>query len=189
MWRWVLAIVILIISIGVAAWAGEYIGLWSVSRRVLDLAVTHPALAPHVEMYRVGRGDWREWERRQREQAQWEEDLRREAVRLAEEEARLAREWRELEKEREALKREEERIAARLQELQAAQEEAETLDRLREIYEAMRPADAAAVVESLDDDMVVELLQLLDARRAARILGEMSPERAAALTGLVRQDR
>jgi len=180
---------LLIVAIGVAAWAGEHIGLWSVTRRVLDWAVAQPALSPHIEMYRIGRSDWREWEQRQRAQAQREEELRREARRLAEEESRLAREWRELEKQREALKREEERIAAMLEELEAAQQEAAALDRLREIYEAMRPADAAAVVESLDDETVVELLRLLDARRAARILGELPPERAAVLTGLVRQDR
>src|SRR5690625_3114761 len=148
-WRWGFAFMLLVVALGVAAWAGEHIGLWSVTRPMLDWAVAQPALAPHAQMYRVGRGDWREWERLQRHQEQWEEDLRREARRLAEEEARLARERRDLEQRYEALKQEEERIAARLEELEGALEEAEALERLREIYEAMRPADAAAVAENM----------------------------------------
>lgn len=186
-WKWLFAIVLLAASLATAAVAGEYIGLWSVSRPLLNWATTIPAFQPHVQMYRVGRGDWQEWERRQEEQAQWEEDLKREARRLRDEWARLEAERKALEQRAEALRREEARIAARLEELEGAQRRADNLDRLREIYQAMRPEDAAAVAESLDDALLVELLETMETAQAARLLAELDPERAARLTRLVRQ--
>lgn len=181
------ALSLLVLSLLVAAVAGEYVGLWSISRPALNWAVRQPALAPHVAMYRVGRGDWEEWEERQEAQRQWEEDLRREARRLADEWVRLETERRALERQMEALKQEEARIERRLAALEEAERRAEGLERLRELYAAMRPEEAAVAAAELDDGLLVELLQGMDAARAARLLGQMDPERVARITRLMRQ--
>lgn len=181
------AVGLLLTSLVVAAAAGEYIGLWSVSRPLLRWAASIPAVAPHVQMYRIGRGDWEEWQQERDALVQWQMDLEREARRLTDEWARLETERRALEAREEALRREEARIAARLEELEQAEERAATIDRLREIYEAMRPEEAAAVAEKLEDAVLLQLLTNMEPARAARLLGQLDPDRAARLTRIARQ--
>lgn len=189
MWKWALAISLLILSLGIAAGVGEYIGLWSVSRPMLDWAIAQPALSPHAEMYRIGRGEWREWSERVAGLEEWEGDLQREAARLREEWARLEVERKALARSQQELEREEARIEQRLAELHEAEERAMNLGRLREIYEAMRPDEAAQVAESLEEETLVALLSAMEARRAAQLLERMEPAQAARLTHLIREAR
>jgi magnesium transporter len=49
------------------------------------------------------------------------------------------------------------------------------------LLEALRPADAADLLESLGDDMLARLVQVWNPARAARALHELEPERQAAL--------
>lgn len=49
------------------------------------------------------------------------------------------------------------------------------------LLDALRPADAADLLESLGDDMLARLVRVWDPARAARALQELEPERQAAL--------
>jgi len=54
--------------------------------------------------------------------------------------------------------------------------------RLSQIFAAMQPEDAAAVLEQLDDAQLEGILLAMQGRNAAPILAEMEPVRAAALS-------
>jgi magnesium transporter len=73
---------------------------------------------------------------------------------------------------------------------QAPAETQESLNRLASaertgealgLLEALRPADAADLLESLGDDMLARLVRVWDPVRAARALQELEPDRQAAL--------
>src|SRR5690606_23966660 len=106
----------------------------------------------HVEMYRVGRGDWEEWERRAQALQEWEEDLKREALRLKDEWNRLEARSRELDQRERDLDARRAEIDRQLAQLEEARRQAMSLNRLREIYEAMGVQEAAQVAETLSDE-------------------------------------
>jgi hypothetical protein len=58
-------------------------------------------------------------------------------------------------------------------------------ERMAKIFGAMKPPDAAKVLQNLDDLEVRAILSFLSDRKAAEILGNFEPERAAALSRLV----
>ncbi|EHH68211.1 MotE family protein [Gluconobacter morbifer] len=58
-------------------------------------------------------------------------------------------------------------------------------DRLVRIYEAMKPADAAAIFNVLDLRVGVALLNRMNARKASAIMEAMSPQRAILVTQLL----
>ena len=58
----------------------------------------------------------------------------------------------------------------------------EQLTKLVKIYEAMAAEEAAKALEKLDDDTAVQLLSSLKARSAGKIMGQLDPARAAALS-------
>ena len=61
----------------------------------------------------------------------------------------------------------------------------EDTDRLVRIYEAMRPADAAAIFNVLDLRVGVPLLKKMSPRKASAIMALMSPQRAILATQLL----
>jgi len=50
--------------------------------------------------------------------------------------------------------------------------------KLSRVYEAMRPEDAAAIVAQLDDQTVRVILDNMNERQAARLMGALPPDRA-----------
>jgi len=58
-------------------------------------------------------------------------------------------------------------------------------ERMAKIFGAMKAPDAAKVLQNLDDLEVRAILSFLSNRKAAEILGNFEPERAAALSRLV----
>ncbi|MFT5367592.1 MAG: flagellar motility protein MotE (MotC chaperone) [Candidatus Latescibacterota bacterium] len=56
----------------------------------------------------------------------------------------------------------------------------ERLDQMITLYNAMRPADAAAIMDGLDDGLVLEILPRLKQRQAARILNTLSDDQRKA---------
>ena len=59
--------------------------------------------------------------------------------------------------------------------------------RLAKIFEAMKPKQAAPVLSQLDNDVIVLILLKMKERPAAKILGEMSVERAASISRQISQ--
>ncbi len=58
----------------------------------------------------------------------------------------------------------------------------EQLTKVVKIYEAMAAEEAAKALEKLDDDTAVQILSSLKARSAGKIMGQLDPVKAAALS-------
>lgn len=88
----------------------------------------------------------------------------------------------------------EKRLAARVDELQALQTRLEALDQTRrerdeanwrslvKTYEAMRPRDAAAIFNELDQPVLIQVLDRMKEAKAAPVLAAMLPDRARTAT-------
>jgi flagellar motility protein MotE (MotC chaperone) len=116
------------------------------------------------------------------------------ASRLADKAAALAAQERTLEARSADLTAEQQRIRADIERNEAIRGELEALienldarhaDQVREqvkVYEKMRGAQAAAVLQETDEDTALAILQGMRPDKSARVLGEMNPTRAARLT-------
>jgi flagellar motility protein MotE (MotC chaperone) len=58
----------------------------------------------------------------------------------------------------------------------------EQLSKVVKMYEAMPPEEAARAIEKLDDDTAVQILTTLKPRSAGKVLAQIDPARAAALS-------
>lgn len=58
------------------------------------------------------------------------------------------------------------------------------IDRLVQVAEKMPPANAAAYLDSLDDEVSSRILERMSARKAALVLGALEPAKAATLSRL-----
>ncbi len=56
------------------------------------------------------------------------------------------------------------------------------IKRLAELYTQMKPVDVSAIVEDLDDDILIRVFARMKPRTVAKILSLMDPERAARLS-------
>ena len=70
---------------------------------------------------------------------------------------------------------------------QAERESAEKkrVTKLARLYNDMKPADAAKVMETLDVDLCIAILQRMDESNAAKVLAAFKPERAAQITQII----
>jgi flagellar motility protein MotE (MotC chaperone) len=86
------------------------------------------------------------------------------------------------------------RLSARVQELQALQTRLEALEGARRdreeagwrglvrMYEAMKPRDAAAIMNELDGEVLVQVLDRMKEGKAAPVMAAMDPARARSAT-------
>jgi len=102
-----------------------------------------------------------------------EEELRMEEERLKELET-------ELETRIAELRRIRQQIDEALAELRSI--EKERLLRLAKLFENMAPEEAAARIDKLEPDLAIQLLQLIKARKAGKILAAIEPDKAAELS-------
>lgn len=68
-------------------------------------------------------------------------------------------------------------------------EEKTRVESLVKIYEAMKPKDAARIFDSLDMDVLIQVMTSMSERKSAPIIAEMSADRARAVTVLMAQQR
>lgn len=76
-------------------------------------------------------------------------------------------------------------IEKQMQERQ--KEERKRVSKLARLYGGMKPADAAADMDALDDDLCVAILQRMEERQASKVLAQFEPSKAARLTQLIYQ--
>ncbi len=93
------------------------------------------------------------------------------------------------------------RLARRVEELAAMQQRLESLDRARgereeagwrglvRTYEAMRPRDAATIFDDLELPVLVEILDRMNDRKAAPVIGAMRSEKARMATAELARHR
>lgn len=179
MWKTILAVTLLLFSLATLAVVGQVVGFWDWAGPLWERMSAWPALAPHVERYELGRETGELLASREAHLAQWQAELEEEA-------AVLAAQWRELDEARWQLERREAeladwevRLAARQAAVERLEEAAEARDRLRALYEAMRPQEAARILVDLDNEEISLLLAEMSPRQAGQILAALPPERAA----------
>jgi flagellar motility protein MotE (MotC chaperone) len=82
-------------------------------------------------------------------------------------------------------------LQARLEALEAGRQShsAENWAGLVKIYEAMKPRDAAAIFDALDMQVLLQVLDRMQARRVAPVLAAMQPDRARLATQLLAEMR
>lgn len=66
--------------------------------------------------------------------------------------------------------------------VQIDSEETQRIAQLTKVYEAMRAEEAAPILETLDEATAIQILRKMKQRQAAKILGMLMPERAAAFS-------
>ena len=104
--------------------------------------------------------------------------------RLKEREERIAMLEQELEQQRLALVAERQRLEKAVAESDDASEK--KIRQLARVYGAMRPAEAAQILETLNDDLVVKILRGIgDDRQKGKIMGAISKSKAARLSRLM----
>jgi flagellar motility protein MotE (MotC chaperone) len=93
------------------------------------------------------------------------------------------------------------RLSERVQQLSALQGRLESMEADREkhqsvnwaglvkIYENMKPRDAATIFDALDMQVLLQVLDRMQARRVAPVLAAMQPERARLATQLLAEMR
>jgi flagellar motility protein MotE (MotC chaperone) len=93
------------------------------------------------------------------------------------------------------------RLSDRVQQLSALQSRLESLEAEREkhkaenwaglvkVYEAMKPREAAAIFDSLDMQVLLQVLDRMQERRVAPVLAAMQPDRARLATQLLAEMR
>lgn len=116
---------------------------------------------------------------------QEKEEVRIERERLAEQQARLEMLQAEIERQRAELVAERERLESRMATIPEAEDA--RLRKLARIYEAMRPVEAAAILETLPDAQVAGIMSRIgDDRQKGRILASLSREKAGRINRLIR---
>jgi flagellar motility protein MotE (MotC chaperone) len=77
-----------------------------------------------------------------------------------------------------------ERLRSEIEDLLVKYDEQESkqLTRLVNIYEKMKPKDAARIFEDLDQDVLLKVVERMNERKTAPILAEMRPDKAQQLT-------
>jgi len=101
---------------------------------------------------------------------------------------RLEEERRRLEIIRGELKDEREKLASERQRLEKLVEESDELDKKRikqlaRVYGAMRANEAATILETLDDDLVIKIINALgDDRQKGKIVSALSEQKARRIT-------
>jgi len=112
-------------------------------------------------------------------------DLAREQERLTEQYARLEMLQAEIESKRGELVKERTQLESKLAVL--PEEEVARIRKLAKIYEAMKPGEAAAIMETLTDSQVAQILsRMSDDRQKARIMSLLSKEKAARINRLIK---
>lgn len=76
-----------------------------------------------------------------------------------------------------------EEIEKQMKERDAA--ERKRVSKLARLYNEMKPSDAAAALDALDDDLIITILQRMDEGTAAKVLAEFEPSKTARLTQLM----
>ncbi|HOB08020.1 MAG: hypothetical protein WAP20_00640 [Limnochordia bacterium] len=166
--RWLAAIYTLITSLIIAFVLLTITGLIHPQDKLIEYSKAIPAFAPYIETYYIG-AQWQDWH--------------------AEKQAELGILQREIEEQRTYLQAKEEQLQNLSQSL-ARQEQALNEQRakslsaanLAKLYSQMRPEEAVAIMELMDQQLVLDVLLAMDQDTAASILAALPPSMAAQLS-------
>ncbi len=184
-WKTLGVTVLFLFSVVVLFVVLQVTGLWDWLNPLTCHLASTSVLAPHVEMYRLGREDWRVLQDEKARLATWEAELQARAERLAEQEDALKRAQDELEQERARAAAWEAELMTRQAAVERLEDEQRALERVRELYEEMRPQEAARILADMSDDEVARLLDDMDPRTASAILSALPIDKAVVVSRLL----
>jgi flagellar motility protein MotE (MotC chaperone) len=112
------------------------------------------------------------------------QQVQEERSRLDEEKKRVDLFKTEVENERKALQEERQHFESLVSKKDTLEQK--KIKQISKVYGAMRPAEAARILETLNDDLVANILgNMSDASQSAKILQNLAPEKAASVTSLM----
>lgn len=180
MGKWVLAILSLflaiIVAFGILTATGVIDGgalLWSWGLRI-------SWLRPHLETYAHGQDV-------EAYLASQEAELRAKLAELENRESELQASLTKLEQQVQQIEKRESDLAAREARLQALEEQRRSVQTLAQIYGGMAPADAARILQQLDQELLLQVFLEMDSYEAAQILIALPTNLAAALSAKLGQ--
>lgn len=173
--RWLLVTVLLIIAIVVAFTILTATGVIDGPALFWKLGPKITWLEPHLETYSRGQ-DSEEWIAAQ------EEELRSELVKLRGREEELADLEKQLQQQIQALDRREADLEKWQGQLQSEQAQRRNVQTLAELYSEMPAADAATILQKLDQPLLLEILLLMEMQDAADILIQLPTDLAVSLS-------
>lgn len=184
-WKSMFVIALFIFSLLVALVVAQVTQLWDWFDPLTRRLAEWPPMQPHLEMYRAGREEWRAAEAVRESIDVRELDLENRFLRLEEEQRRLKTAQNELEMERVRLERWEAELEARLQRVEEREAGVAALDDLREVYAAMRPQEAAAILQDMEPEEIASLLSDMAPRQSGPILAALSRDKAMEVSRLL----
>jgi flagellar motility protein MotE (MotC chaperone) len=112
-------------------------------------------------------------------------NLKREQERLAEQQSRLEILQADIEKGRKELAEERGQIEKKLADIPAAEDA--RYKKLAKIYQAMKPGEAAAILETIQDSQVAAILgKISDDKQKGKILASLTKEKAVRINKLIK---
>jgi flagellar motility protein MotE (MotC chaperone) len=93
---------------------------------------------------------------------------------------KIATQWKELDDKEKQIERREYKLKQLIE--QKNQMESARIASLAKLYDGMKPQQVAPLINRLDDDQAVQVLLKMKSANAAKILGVISPDRAAKLS-------
>jgi len=173
--KWVLVFLLLLVAISVAFGIFAFTGVIDGSALFWDLGMKIGWIEPHLKVYAVGQ-DAEGWI------AVRQEELRLEAMELESREAKLRTDQQQIEQRETQLDAREASIDEAFAKLQREQEQHRSVQTLASLYTEMTPAEAAQIMEKLDQQLILAVLLSMDLQDAASILIELPTNLAVALS-------
>jgi flagellar motility protein MotE (MotC chaperone) len=113
-----------------------------------------------------------------------EQDLQKGKEEFASQQDRLAIMQQEIQKERDEIAQERKKLEQLIGENEVLKDK--KIKQLARVYGAMRPAEAARILESLDDNLIIKILNgISDDRQRGKMLAALSNEKAARISKLM----
>ena len=185
MWKWLGVIAFVFVALVAAGYMLQAMGLVDLGGAFLRALEATPVFREHVAVYRLGLEASRTLERDRRDMIALRAELLREQEALEAERALLAQERASLDAYRAELDQRARQLDVRQSTLDAQAARIADLERLRQVYNEMRPNELAAILGEMDDDFVARILDGMDENQVARTLAEMDPARAARLSWIL----
>ncbi len=168
MLKWLSAIYTLIISLIIAGVILTITGVINPQATIINYAGTMPAFAPYFETYSIG-AHWQNW----RQQQDVEIELARQE--LEEIHLELVAKEKQLEELSNSLARQEQALSDEVL-------KNKSVANLAHLYTEMRPEEAVAILQLMEEDLVLDVILAMDSESAALILASLPPEMAAQLS-------
>lgn len=183
--KWLLVALVLIASLAFSAWMLNAMHVIDVESLAIAGLERIPGFQDRLALYRLGGEADQIIDRQARELALLQAELAMARHDLALAQSSIDAEREALEAERAELDQLRRQLDAREASLSSQARNVADFQRLQQMYAEMRPRDVVPILSEFDDSIVARLLGGMANDRAAAILAEFPPERAARVSKAV----